>query len=91
MELPGSKLPNGWGLFDVHGNVYEWCYDIYGLYGDETVLTNPLGPDVGTSRVLRGGSFGTSLARGSRSAYRGVSEPNKPHSYVGFRVARTSR
>lgn len=52
----GEKLPNSWGLFDMHDNVWEWCTDWNGDY-PRGVATDPLGPDEGTLRVLRGGGW----------------------------------
>ena len=87
-ELAGSKLPNGWGLFDVHGNVHEWCHDWYGPYGSEAALSDPLGPAQETGRVLRGGSFVT-YALTVHSAFRLYNYPGDRYFGVGFRVART--
>ncbi len=57
----GHKKPNGWGLHDLHGNVWEWCWDWYGDYQVSNDLTvsqaNTIGPPTGNGRVLRGGSF----------------------------------
>ena len=68
----GSYLPNAWGLYDMHGNVYEWCLDwkVSDLGG--SAVTDPKGPNSGSDRVLRGGSWYKS-AQDCRSAYRGVS------------------
>jgi formylglycine-generating enzyme required for sulfatase activity len=88
----GSKLPNGWGLFDMHGNVWEWCQDWYGVYGEGDV-SDPAGPSDGSaggsSRVCRGGSWGYGAAR-CRSGFRGGYRPGYRLSHYGFRVALSS-
>ena len=92
-ELPGSKLPNGWGFFDLHGNVSEWCHTSYGPSSITQSLFSPLGsgtPDMqGDARVLRGGSVFNS-AEQVRSAYGTAYWAGFRHNaHVGFRVART--
>ena len=82
----GQKLPNAWGLYDMHGNVREWCSDCYGDYPTEAV-TDPVGPETGEYRVVRGGSYG-SEAFICRSAYRGYYYPSYYYYFnIGFRVA----
>ncbi len=81
----GSYPDNSFDLYDMHGNVYEWCNDWYGSYsGDET---DPVGPASGTSRVIRGGCWSVA-ARNCRSAVRNWYYPANAGDYYGFRVCR---
>jgi len=85
----GMKRPNAWGLFDVHGNVEEWCLDWYGDY-TKAAVSDPTGPSSGTSRVCRGGSFfDPDLFCGS--ARRRKAMPGDRSSHLGFRLVRTVR
>ncbi len=86
----GSYPPNAWGLYDMHGNVYEWCSDWYGeKYYEECkkhgVVENPMGPKSGSYRVLRGGCW-DDYAQCCRSAYRSYFTPAYRFNYVGFRL-----
>ncbi len=85
----GSYRPNGWGLYDMHGNVWEWTLDWYYDYGTNEV-TNPAGSRTGEHRVLRGGCFGRNFggtAEQCRSAKRGYASPNSAEQTYGFRIA----
>ncbi|MBR5691081.1 MAG: SUMF1/EgtB/PvdO family nonheme iron enzyme, partial [Verrucomicrobia bacterium] len=81
----GQKQPNAWGLYDMHGNVEEWCLDWDGDYPTSSV-TDPVGPETGVWRVLRGGSW-SDFALDCRSASRGASNPDFRNFDIGFRVA----
>ena len=81
----GSYPVNAWGLYDMHGNVWEWCLDCYGTYPSGSV-TDPVGASTESSRVLRGGSwyFGT---RHCRSAFRYDSDPSSRYFHIGLRLS----
>jgi len=83
----GSKKPNPWGLYDMHGNVWEWCQDWYEKNYLPGHVTDPKGPSSGTDRVFRGGGW-DDYARFCRSANRFRSRPGYRYGGMGFRVAR---
>jgi formylglycine-generating enzyme required for sulfatase activity len=83
----GSYPANAFGLYDMHGNIFEWCNDWWGLYGG--TVTDPVGPGAGSGRVIRGG-YWNSDAPDCRSAGRGEGDPNYGGSYVGFRPVRSA-
>jgi formylglycine-generating enzyme required for sulfatase activity len=84
----GEKKANAWGLYDMHGNVWEWCSDWYGEY-PKGAVSDPSGPNEGSRRVGRGGSWGNGAA-GCRSADRSRDVPSVRGSSSGFRVALSS-
>ena len=84
----GKKTANAWGLYDMHGNVLEWCWDRYGIYHNEA-QTDPTGPSFGANRVIRGGVWFFS-ARVARSARRNSVNPSNRANNLGFRLVRPS-
>ena len=84
-QAVNSYSPNAYGLYNMHGNVWEWCSDWDGSYST-TAQTNPIGASSGSYRIIRGGGWGT-VGQPCRSAYRGNSFPYSGNDYIGFRLA----
>ena len=83
-----SLTPNSFGLYNMYGNVSEWCFDYYGQYST-TQTTDPVGPSSGSLRINRGGGY-NDFAKQLRSAYRSATTPDTTEQNLGFRVARNA-
>ncbi|MCD8090409.1 MAG: SUMF1/EgtB/PvdO family nonheme iron enzyme [Clostridiales bacterium] len=84
-----SLAPNGFGLYNMYGNVSEWCFDYYGEY-DLAQTVNPVGAKSGSLRVNRGGGY-NDFAKQLRSAYRSATTPDTVEQNLGFRIARNAQ
>ena len=87
----GSYMPNNYGLYDMHGNTFEWCLDWYAPYHKidkktQSGLIDPVGPELGDKKCYRGGSW-FDLSHYCRSAFRGKTPPSDRSDHLGFRLA----
>jgi formylglycine-generating enzyme required for sulfatase activity len=92
LMVSGSYPPNPWGLYDMMGNVAEWCWDMPGDYPPDE-QNNPTGPDPGAAiyrRIVRGGNYQTPASSGMRSGCRENDVPHMRYRTNGFRVVRKS-
>jgi formylglycine-generating enzyme required for sulfatase activity len=84
----GQLKPNAWGLYDMHGNVHEWCQDWFDRnYYSQSPSNSPLGPSSGLAKVLRGGDWGSEDWY-CRCASRSLSSPDRRSNRLGFRLVR---
>lgn len=91
LRAPGGKLANDNGLYDMTGNVSEWCWDWFDAIYPRTLPTfiNPTGPDTGIQKVIRGGNVMNGEGRNLNIIWREKGDPNRGYQFVGFRLVRT--
>jgi formylglycine-generating enzyme required for sulfatase activity len=92
IHTPATKSPNKWGLYDMTGNVAEWCWDWYDANYVRSLPTfiNPNGPDTGTLKIIRGGSINNGEGRNLNILWREKGDPNRGYQYIGFRLVRSN-